>query len=367
MFFPIGSKLFLAIALVTWKNFYKLISRCTTLYNFDNPIIAFNLIKIKYPFWVKEDPASIKQVIEQAVKIRQEIEEDLEKTLGKRFYQIAAKYDAAYRLINDVTDEINDTPSKVRNTYQDEEKLEKLIETIYDRRRKSLKKRLFRSAIYSTLSIFVAGGASFVIFEGPVARLAGVPFSPLTLLIDLLIPSLVMFLLVLAIRPPHVSNYPVVAKEIKKIVYQQPEEDVYELALNKKKSKFLNVLFILVSTIFGLLGLALIFWIFKIAKVPWTSMYIDTVNVAMIFFAATAVKASSKEITIKDKGNIFESFLDLFSVPMAKIGQWFSNKWREYNIVSALFTALVDTPFSAIIRLVEDWRNFLKERSAEIH
>ena len=113
--------------------------------------------------------------------------------------------------------------------------------------------------------------------------MAGVPFSPLTLLIDLLIPSLVMFLLVLAIRPPHVSNYPVVAKEIKKIVYQQPEEDVYELALNKKKSKFLNVLFILVSTIFGLLGLALIFWIFKIAKVPWTSMYIDTVNVAMIF------------------------------------------------------------------------------------
>lgn len=338
-----------------------------TLYNFDNPIIAFNLIKIKYPFWVKEDPKSIKQVTEQAVKIRQEIEENLEKPLGKKFHQIAAKYDTAYRLINDITDEINDAPSIVRAHYADEEKLDQLIETVYDRRRKSLKKRLFRSAIYSTLSIFVAGGASFIIFEGPVARLAGVPFSPLTLFVDLLIPSLVMFLLVLAIRPPHSNNYPIVAKEIKKIVYQQAEEDVYELALNKKKNKFLNVLFILVSTIFGLLGLAFIFWIFKIAKVPWTSMYIDTVNVAMIFFAATAIKASSKEITIKDKGNILESFLDLFSVPMAKIGQWFTNKWREYNIVSALFTALVDTPFSAIIRLVEDWRNFLKEKSAEIH
>lgn len=338
-----------------------------TLYNFDNPIIAFNLIKIKYPFWVKEDPKSIKQVTEQAVKIRQEIEEDLEKPLGKRVYQIAAKYDAAYRLINDITDEINGTPNTVRANYADEEKLNQLIETVYDRRRKSLKKRLFRSAIYSTLSIFVAGGASFVIFEGPVARWAGVPFSLLTLFVDLLIPSLVMFLLVLAIRPPHTSNYPVIVKEIKKIVYKQAEEDVYELALNKKKSKFLNALFVLVSTTFGLAGLAFIFWIFKIAKVPWTSMYIDTVYVAMVFFAATAIKATSKEITIKDKGNILESFLDLFSVPMAKIGQWFSNKWREYNIVSALFTALVDTPFSAIIRLVEDWRNFLKEKSAEIH
>lgn len=338
-----------------------------TLYNFDNSIIAYNLIKIKYPFWVKEDPTSVKKVIEEAVKIRQDLEEDLENPLGKKFFQIAGKYDAAYRLINDITGEINNTPSVVKNTYADEKKLNELIESVYETRRKTLKKRLFRSSIYSTLSIFVSGMASFIIFEGPVARLAGEPFKLSTLFFDLLIPSLVMFLLVLAIRPPHPSNYPLVIQEIKKIVYQQSEEDVYELELYKKKNKFLNALFILASTLFGLAGLGLIFWLFKIAKVPWTSMYIDTINVAMVFFAATAIKASSKEITIKDKGNIFESFLDLFSVPMAKFGQWFSNKWREYNIVAALFTVLVDTPFSAIIRLVEDWQNFLKEKSAEIH
>jgi hypothetical protein len=338
-----------------------------TLYNFDSPIIAFNLIKIKYPFWVKEDPKSVKQVTEQAVKIRQEIEEDLQEPLGKKFHQVAAKYDAAYRLINDVTDEINNTPAIVKATYADEKKLDELIDTVYHRRRKSLKKRLFRSAIYSTLSIFVAGGASFIIFEGPVARWAGVPFSLLTLFIDLLIPSLVMFLLVVAIRPPHPSNFPIVKQEIKKIVYKQAEEDVYELALNKKKNKILNALFIIFSTLCGLAGLGFIFWIFKIARVPWTSMYIDTVFTAMVFFAAMAIKATSKEITIKDKGNFLESFMDLFSIPLAQIGQWFSNKWREYNIVSALLTALVDTPFSAIIRLIEDWRNFLKEKSAEIH
>jgi hypothetical protein len=338
-----------------------------TLYNFDNPIIAFNLIKIKYPFWVKEDPKSVKQVTEQAVKIRQEIEEDLEKPLGKKFHQVAAKYDAAYRLINDITDEINNTPTVVKETYADEKKLDELIDTVYHRRRKSLKKRLFRSAIYSTLSIFVAGGVSFIIFEGPVARWAGVPFSLLTLFVDLLIPSLVMFLLVLAIRPPHPSNFPIAKQEIKKIVYKQAEEDVYELVLNKKKNKILNALFIIFSTACGLAGLGFVFWIFKVAKVPWTSMYIDTVYVAMVFFAAMAIKATSKEITIKDKGNFLESFMDLFSIPLAQIGQWFSNKWREYNIVSALFTALVDTPFSAIIRLIEDWRNFLKEKSAEIH
>lgn len=338
-----------------------------TLYTFDNPIIAFNLIKIKYPFWVKEDEQSVAMIAEQASKIRQDIESDLENKVGKKFFKLAAKYDAAYRIIGDITEKINNKPTVVKEKFADEVILNTLIDEIYAQRKKSLKGRLFRSAIYSTLSIFVAGAFSFAIFEGPVARWAGLEFSLFSLFIDLLIPSLVMFLLVIVIRPPQDSNLPVIKKEIKKIVYQQTEEDVYEVSLKKRHNRFLNTIFILVSTACGLVGLYFIFWIFKIARVPWTSMYIDTVNVAMVFFAAMAIKQKSKEITIEERGNFMEGILELFSIPLAQIGQWFSNKWKEYNIVSALMTALVDTPFSVVISLIEDWRNFLKEKSSEIH
>ena len=338
-----------------------------TLYNFDNPVIAYNLIKIKYPFWLKEDQSSVDKLITQAATIRRDIEEDLESKIGKKFFKLAGKYDAAYRLIGDIAEEINNKPEIVQEKFANEAELDKLIEKTYRKRHKSLKKRLFRSAIYSTLSIFVAGFFSFVVFEGPVARWVGQEFNLLSLFIDLLIPSLVMFLLVIVIRPPKKTNLPIVKKEIKKIVYQYQNEDAYEVEINKKKSKFLNTIFIIISTLAGCIGLYFIFWIFKIAQVPWTSMYIDTINVAMVFFAAMAIKQKSKEISIEERGNFFESFLELFSIPLAKIGQWFSNKWKEYNIVSALMTALVDTPFSVIISLIEDWRNFLKEKSSEIH
>jgi hypothetical protein len=52
---------------------------------------------------------------------------------------------------------------------------------------------------------------------------------------------------------------------------------------------------------------------------------------------------------------------------LAKLGQWFSEKWKEYNIVSVFFSALIDAPFSMVVSLIEDWRAFLRDRRSEIH
>lgn len=343
------------------------IASMRTLYNFDDPIISYNVIKIRYPFWIEENEESISKVTEQVLEIRQQIEDDLVSEDGKQFFKLAGKYDAAYRIVGDILEKINSTPEKVEEKIANPEELKKMISEVYFKRKASLKGRLFRSAIYSTLSIFVAGIASFIIFEGPVAKLAGKEFSIISLFVDLLIPSLVMFLLVIVIRPPKDENLRIVQKEIAKIIHKQDNEDVYEIDFRRKKNKILNLIFIIISFVCGFLGMWFIFWIFKIGSVPWTSMYLDTINVAMVVFAAMAVKQKSKEITIEDRGNFVEFILELFSVPLAKIGQWFSLKWKKYNIFSAFFTAIIDLPFSAVIRIVEDWRNFLKERSSEMH
>ncbi len=343
------------------------IASMRTLYNFDEPIISYNIIKIRFPFFIEENEESIAKVTKEVHTIREQIENDLNSEDGKKFYKLAAKYDAAYRIIGDILEKINNTPEFVRETIANPVQLKEMISEAYFKRKASLKGRLFRSAIYSTLSIFVAGIASFIIFEGPVAKLAGKDFSLFSLFIDLLIPSLIMFLLVIIIRPPKDQNLKVVQKEIAKILHEQSSEDVYEIDFERQQNKILNLIFFAISTICGFLGMWFIFWIFEIASVPWTSMYIDTVNVAMVFFAAMAIKQKSKEITIEDRANFMEFLLELFSVPMAKIGQWFSNKWKKYNIFSAFFTAIVDLPFSTLIGIIEDWRNFIKERSSEMH
>lgn len=345
---------------------YTYVAVQRSLYSFDDPIVNYNVLKIRYPFWIKEDQTSINQVIEQLQTIYQQLDEDLDNQYSKEFAKLANRYDAAYRIIGDIVEEINNTPKVVAQTLADEKTTMQLTEKIYMRRKASLKGRLFRSAIYSTLSIFVAGIASFILFEGPVARLAGKEFSWFSLMVDLLIPSAFMFFLVIIIRPPADRNLKVVRREIKKVLYEQEEEDSYEVILNRRRNLLLNAIFLLVSGVAGVVSMYFVFWIFKIAHVPWTSMYIDTINVAMVVGAAMVIKQKSKEITIEDRGSFLEFLTEIFSIPMAKIGQWFNNKWRKYNIFSALMTALIDTPFSALIAVIEDWRNFLKEKSTEL-
>jgi hypothetical protein len=242
-----------------------------------------------------------------------------------------------------------------------------LAEKSYKERLTTLKSRLLKLAIFSTLSIFVAGSASLVIFEVPLAHLVRGYFSPWAVFADIGIPTVLMFILVWMIRPPSENNLDAVKEEVKKIVYTADELDVYEIRLNKKIRRVLNFIFALVYLTGGLASLYFIYWIFMIAGVPWTSLYIDTVNVAMIVFAAMVIRQRAKELTIVEKDNAFEFILDFFSIPLAKMGGWFSQKWKEYNIVSVFFTALVDFPFSSFVATIEGWRNFIKEKRSEIH
>ena len=241
------------------------------------------------------------------------------------------------------------------------------IENKYNERLATLKKRLSKLAVFSTLSIFVAGFASLLIFEIPIAKWVRGYFSPWAIVADLAIPAALMFILVWMIRPPSGNNLESVKEEVLKIVYKVEEMDIYELKLRKKVKKFLNFTFALIYVIGGLISLYGIYWVFKIADVPWTSLYIDTANVAMVVFSAMVIRQRSKELTIVEKENIIEFISDFFSIPLAKIGGWISTKWKEYNVVSVFFIALIDFPFSGFVAMIENWRNFIKEKSSELN
>jgi len=152
-----------------------------------------------------------------------------------------------------------------------------------------------------------------------------------------MIPTALMFILVGIIRPPAEDNLPKVKEEIEKIVYITEEEITYKMKLNKKVKKVQNFIFGVIYLLGGVASLFFIYRIFKIARVPLTSLYIDTVNVAIVVFAAMVIRQKSKELTIKERTSIFEFILDFFSIPLAKMGSWLSSKWKEFNFISVFF------------------------------
>jgi len=157
-----------------------------------------------------------------------------------------------------------------------------------------------------------------------------------------------------------------VVSEITKIVSQREEDDVYELRPRRKRGLIAKLIIGSLYTAISLISLGITFWIFYLVRIPITSLILDTMNVAMVVFAGLIIRQRAKEMTIEEKTSFWEFSLDLLSVPLAKLGQWLSKKWKEYNIISVFFTALVDVPFSTLVEFIESFSQFLKEKKAEI-
>jgi uncharacterized membrane protein YfcA len=336
------------------------------LYGLDDPLIYYQVIKKTYPEFILGQKDFIEDFAHNIESIWRDLEEKLDHPKRSEFQRVCEKFDAAYRVLGDMMKKLENQPDLMEKNLSNKQKVKALAEEAYQERLKSLKGRLYRSAIYATLSIFVAGAASLLIFEYPVAKFFYGQFAPLALIADIGIPTTLMFFLIWSIKPPGETNLPVVIDEIYKIIHTKEKRNAHKIKLDKSIKKIKKALFGFLYLLGGVGSLYLIFLVFMLAGTPPTSLYINTANVALVVFAATIIRNNSKEITIKEKANLLEFFLDFFSIPLAKIGSWLSSKWKEFNFVSVFFSTLIDTPFSTFISALEDWREYIKEKRAEL-
>lgn len=339
------------------------------LFRLDEPIISYRLLKHHLPEWSHLSPSMsvLKGITANIFTLKQKVEEDLSHPLGGEFFKVCEKYDTIWLLLSDVLNLLTKDKIQIPEKILSEENFNHFVKEAYKVRLSTLKSRLYRMAIYSTLSIFIASGLSLFVVEVPLAKLFYGRFNFLAIMVDILFPTLLMFLLVAAVKPPSEANFKLALAEIKKIVYPTDEKDVYEIDARKRRKTLLALIVGLLYLLGSLISVVATIFLFYFARVPVTSIILDTLNVALVVFAGLVIRQRAKELTVEEKTSFLEFSLDILSVPLAKIGQWLARKWKEYNIVSVFFTALVDMPFLAFIGFLEGWSSFLKEKKAEIH
>lgn len=337
------------------------------LFQLDASIISYHLLCFYYPAWRHLTQEQLEDFNKNIFEVWERLERDLAHPLGGDFYKICEKYDTIYLVLGDVLNHFSKEPETITKKVSSPQLLEVQAREAYKKRLSTLKSRLFRMAVYSTLSIFIAGAFTLFVVEFPLAKLIYGHWGFLAMIVDLLEPSFFMFFLVALVKLPPASNLDRVITEIIKVVYQQESKDVYEVVVEKKKSHFFKFITFLLYVWATIISISITAWFFYLARIPVTSIILDTFNMAMIVFAALVVRQRARELTVEEKVSVWEFFLDIISVPLGQLGQWLSAKWREYNIVSVFFTALVDMPISNFISFIENWSSFLKERKSRIH
>jgi len=336
-----------------------------TLFRLDNSIVAYRLIKLKYPNWFKKEDLDF--LAKNILKIKEDVEKDFQHPLANDFFIACENYDTLFLILRDVFEKfVSEDSGDISSRVLDWKDFGSKVVEVYNSRLSTLKSRLFKMATLSTLSVLVSSSVSLFLVEVPIAKIFYGRFNLLAIIVDILLPTLLMFILVLLVKLPPKKNLENLLIGLRKMVYKNEEQDFYEIRVRKKKSFMVNFLVTLFYLLAAGAALGFIFWIFYAAKVPITSVYVDTVNVAVIVSAALLIRQKSKELLVDEKQTFLEFVLDTLSVPLGRIGQWFANKWKEYNIVSVFFTVLMDMPFQTIVDVVENWSLFIKEKKANL-
>jgi hypothetical protein len=336
------------------------------LFKLDSPIISYHLLKKRYELWANLPDNLLQEIARNIYSIWEILEKDLNHPLKDKFYRICERYDTPYLLLGDILTENN--PAEINEKISKPEALEELIKEAYHKRLSTLKKRLTRAAVYSTLSIFLTNSVSLFFLEIPLAKMITGAFMPITIAVDILGPTLLMFFLVATIKPPSKNNLQIVLLETMKIVYETERADVYEIKIPRKRGFLVKLFIALLYLIGASISLGIIVAVFYSVSFPPTSVFINIMFIALIAFAGLAVRNRAEELTVEErKTGFFDFVFDILFLPIVGLGRWLSNKWKKYNAIAIFFSALIDLPFQIFIEFLEQWRYFLKEKKEEIH
>jgi len=349
------------------KNTQIYIAIQRALFKLDSPIITYSLLKRMYLQWhdFSKDSAQFQEMVKNIYSIWNDFEKDLKHPLADKFYNICEKYDTLFLIMGDV---ISEDPLKIEEKIKTPEELENRINAAYQKRLKTLKTRIRRAAIYATLSILVTKMLLALTIEGAFDKYVTHQFSYFTMGLNILIPSFLMFFLVLSIRSPKQENLQRVKMEVIKITYSTERKEIYALKIPRKRGWLMNT----IVSIFYLLAFIITFGliIYGLQKLNFgvLSIIIFLIFISLISFAGAKLRERSRELEIIEKKDSFMMiFIDFFSMPVIGLGKWLSGQWMRYNILVVFLNFLIDMPFQVFVEFLEQWRAFLKEKKEEIH
>jgi len=347
------------------KNTQIFIAVQQSLFKLDESLITYHLLKRKFPNWQNLSFQELRQVTENIYSIWNQFKNSLSHPISGKFYKICEKYDTPYLLLGDI---LSKEPEKVEGRIYSPKSLEKLTEETYNNRLTTLKSRLGRAAFYSTLSIFLSNILLLLAVEIPLAKFITGQFNFTSIAVDVLGPTFLMGFLVITIRPPQKGNLKAVIMEMMKITYKTERKDTYQVRTFPKRSGIINKTINLFYFGSFCITFGLLIWFLYKINFPLLSYPIFIMFISLIAFAGTKIRERAKDLQlIERKGSVPGFFVDLLSLPILRLGKWLSGKWKKYNVLAVLFSALIDMPFMMFVRFLEQWRYFLKEKREQIH
>jgi len=331
----------------------------------DDAILRYHLFRWAYPKWQNPDHAITEEVRQHFGSLVDSIEKRIHHALSERLLVICRQYTIPFLALADV---FKERPQEIRQLLSSPPALNQATEDAMKKRIKLAGSRLKRTTVRSIIYIFITKMLLALAIELPyeiyVLRLSNF----ILLYVNAAFHPLLMSFIGLTAQVPGKKNTALVVQAVQEIVNPAVPKEIFARKIKprprgKLRSFLFNVAYLgTFVIIFG--GLV---WFLKTLEFNLVSIVIFFFFLSVISLFGMRIRQVVKELIILDKReNLFLLLLSFVSLPILRVGQWFSKKIPKINLFIFILDFVIEAPFKIFVEVVDEWFSFLKEKREEI-
>jgi hypothetical protein len=336
----------------------------------DETKLFYNIWLFYYPFWEEldtlkdDDVKRLEEISEKFFFTKRVIEEQVKHPLQSK---LAAKFKNEIIYFLTIMGLIERHGIGTRKIFNNEPQLTEQIKLFMMDKYKGESMRVGRVATRAIIYILITKIILAFVLELPYDAVVIGSVNYLALGINVAFhPMLLLFMVKTTIKNG-VDNTNRIIHGVTAIVYAEEEKPLVVVNVSKRKNMLLYSMFVIYGIIFSL-SFGGILTVLNYLGFNMVGMILFIFFLTLVSFVGLRIRYMAKMWTVKRDDEKFLPFLlDIFTLPIISLGRWMSNKFSSINIFVFIMDFIIETPFKAILRVLDSFASFVKEKKEEIY
>ncbi|MFA4937123.1 MAG: hypothetical protein WC575_02440 [Patescibacteria group bacterium] len=332
----------------------------------DADILSYHLVKHLFSDWFR-GPVDIKLSTNQWLQCYQDIQKQLSYPLASRLQSIARKALVPFIVLRNVirSHGYQDLGELLTNP----ERISRQTQESYSDYYTKLRMKIRRKGLHAMAYIFLTKMVLAIVVELPYEKYVLGSINKVALIINLLVPPLLMLLITIFITSPGRQSIEKLVKGMKEILYGSEEQIFLKIPFPRKHASVMlaKIGFGILSVVTFIASFGLI--VFVLHKLDFNilsgALFVFFVSLVSFFGVSLRQQVNTLKV-VPGKTNIFTFILDVISLPMVWFGRWLSTTFDKINIFVVLLDFFIELPFKVILKFLDKWFAFLREKKEEI-
>ncbi|MAG29006.1 hypothetical protein CL632_02575 [bacterium] len=342
------------------KQVYIASSR--SLYKNDEDTLKYHLFITYYPEWPSADKNLIKKIGAHLQDIRSQIDTDLNHPLKEKLTTTFRKHVGYFSVLSEI---ISHNPgnawSDLHIPNQFETRIQEICKKKYLESRAALHRGITRSIIYLVLTKFLIA----IILEIPIEYFILQDFDYIPLLINLIFPPSLLAVIALSTKLPDDENTKQMIAGISNII--EGKGDIIQMRKTKQRGFIMQTIFVLSYGILFLLSFGVLIYILQLLNFSIIGILIFLFFLSLVSLFAYRIRLTNQELIVTPpKKGIIRGLWSFFTIPVLHAGKWMSTRFAKINVFIFVLDFVIEAPFKAFIKIIEEWMNYVHEKKEEI-